>query len=645
MSPASRLRGTSSGGRRLRVLAVIIAAAITSPAAAQERLAVLEFVTVSSGPNATPELLGGLSERARQAATREVGRGYIVMTEESTVAILRDMGRTCTGKPGECEIDTGRALGAALIITGSLRVIEGTYLLDLKLFDTANAQLLDGRSAEATKQLELLSRTTEAVRVLVRTGLRTRRGAGAPPPPSPGLAGPIKEKTDDLPPMLEEAVVAFESSPAGAIVRVDADLACHPTPCKASLTLGRHEAVVEKVRYAPAEVTVDVKRGAKVSVMLQPLFGVVEVETDPPGLQIALDGKAFGRSPISPAELDPGTYEVVIDEPCFHRTGERVFLKAGDHRKLRLDAKPRMAGLKVTAADAKGSAVEAKVRVGGRDLGDTGAVLRIPVCTRSVDVTTGAFTRAVPVSLVESKVVVVQARLDTPCAPGMVGFTGGAWPSGLGARVSVDRYCLDETEVTVGAYAACVSSRACSAPRDGVQVGGNGGRTRARATPAAAGSCNGLRPERAAHPVNCVSSEQASAYCRWAHKRLPTEHEWEWAARGAERGTLYPWGDADPSGQLCWAGRPRAPGDLGTCPVGSHPDGDSPEGVKDLAGNVWEWTSSPGSSSDERVVRGGGMLTSDPLRVSATLRTFAPASAYGPGVGFRCASAPIQGAP
>ena len=183
-----------------------------------------------------------------------------------------------------------------------------------------------------------------------------------------------------------------------------------------------------------------------------------------------------------------------------------------------------------------------------------------------------------------------------------------------GDVVSVASFWLDRTEVTVSAYASCVSAGPCSDPEVGAE-------------------CNAGRPNRGAHPANCVDWDQATAYCAWLGRRLPTEEEWEWAARGGERGSVYPWGAALPGAQLCWS---REGSVAGTCPVAAYPAGRSPEGLADLAGNVWEWTSSVRGAW--RVVRGGGWGTRDAAFVRAgARRADLPADGHDSDLGFRCA--------
>jgi len=199
-----------------------------------------------------------------------------------------------------------------------------------------------------------------------------------------------------------------------------------------------------------------------------------------------------------------------------------------------------------------------------------------------------------------------------------MGSTTGADDETPPTEVSVSGVEVDVTETTAAAYAACVAAGGC--------------------TPTAHRSgCTGDDPEKQNHPINCITYKQAAAYCEWMGKRLPSETEWERVARG-DTGRPYPWGTEPPKDQACWNR-----GKLGTCEVGGFPASNTPEGVADIAGGVWEWTTSnycpyaqPACTDTRRVLRGGSWDNVDPKLLTTTVRMESLEGDQSPTVGVRC---------
>ncbi|HEX7671964.1 MAG TPA: formylglycine-generating enzyme family protein [Polyangiaceae bacterium] len=184
----------------------------------------------------------------------------------------------------------------------------------------------------------------------------------------------------------------------------------------------------------------------------------------------------------------------------------------------------------------------------------------------------GAVTRdaAVPrVSNEEHRATAPEGMLLVPGGAFVMGTdTGGQEDEHPAHRVTLKPFFLDRTEVTNGAYASCVSTGVCRSP-----------------APASAGR-NHFGPDAAfrgpEQPVSSISWDDARAYCVSVGKRLPTEAEFERAARGDDQRT-YPWGNEPPTPERAVFGTSRT-GDVAT-----HLAGAGPYGHLDLAGNVWEW--------------------------------------------------------
>ena len=208
-------------------------------------------------------------------------------------------------------------------------------------------------------------------------------------------------------------------------------------------------------------------------------------------------------------------------------------------------------------------------------------------------------------------------------------------------QVTVSAFWLDEHEVTNAAYRECVSAQVCEAPHESERLGGS-----LKVNSATQAHYYG-NPQHDHFPVVWVSWYDARDYCQWRGKRLPTEAEWEWAAKGPD-GFLYPWGNKEPSSARANY-KDAKKGD--TTAVGSY-EPSAAFGLYDMAGNVWEWTSSlsapypyrldpehedPGSKG-MRVLRGGSWVDGGSSLHSA-LRNCAGTEPDYPlaNVGFRCA--------
>jgi serine/threonine-protein kinase len=221
-----------------------------------------------------------------------------------------------------------------------------------------------------------------------------------------------------------------------------------------------------------------------------------------------------------------------------------------------------------------------------------------------------------------------------PVAPqGMVFVPGGEFAMGIDTGtlserpahpVTVNPFFIDKHEVTCDEYAKFIRATNHPAPPDWV---------------------NGVYPAGAARkPVTGISWEDANAYAQWAGKRLPTEEEWEFAARGTD-GRRFPWGNQWGPGVA--NADVTARGHQHVSNVGAHPKGPSPFGALDMAGNAWEWTASnlvayPGGElsapthDDHKVIRGGSYKDTRE-QANATFRKCYPMKGgdYSD-IGFRC---------
>jgi formylglycine-generating enzyme len=200
-------------------------------------------------------------------------------------------------------------------------------------------------------------------------------------------------------------------------------------------------------------------------------------------------------------------------------------------------------------------------------------------------------------------------------------------------NVAVPDVYIAKTETTVGQYASCVSEGAC--------------RATANADGSGPDACTWGKDTEL--PMTCVDFSMASDFCAWADAKLPSEAEWEFAARGQGEPIVYPWGEAEPTCDLAAINTDDCLPE-GAIAVCSKPAGNSARGLCDMSGNAFEWVADYYKPTYESTpvkggpvkkelefnsMRGGGYNSA--VSVKTRTRTFHPRDFFYSGMGFRCA--------
>ena len=365
------------------VVGLLVSALIAASPVDGKRVAVLEFT------NATKRQLSSLdamTDEARGGAAALLSpQGAMVLTKENMLEVLKLTGGVC--REGECEVETARNLNVDLFVVGTLSEADGALLLTLKLFETRKGELKLQQLLEARTELELVKMVKSSTTNLLAAGLSlgARRRTGTTGMGEARIAGPGGFEIADE----QSAVCQFESKPSGAVVMLDGVLLCKETPCSRPIPMGAHTVSMALEDYDEARGSIMVSPSSRrFSLSLPPSFGTISADVVPREVSLRLDGAGVTLESIGKLKVSPGEHELVVENQCFERTGQRFVIEKGAVRRLAISAEPRMAALKVKTIDGKGNSVAGEVVADGKRVGETWKPIKLPLCTKSLMVRT-----------------------------------------------------------------------------------------------------------------------------------------------------------------------------------------------------------------------------------------------------------------
>ncbi len=367
----------------------------------QTKLAVMEIDDKSGKLSKT------LLENAAEALRSEIGatnKFVLISKDRQRKAMIKgekkESWKECYDQ--SCRVQLGQALTADNILTGIVTLFGGTYTLTVELIDLAKEATIKTAKADFDGTEKGLA---EAIKSIVNQIAGTKKTF---------QTGKTGERVDEWEiGQGEETIVKFESRPADAVVMVDGKILCQKTPCSKMLTQGMHEVTIQKENYIPVANWYNIVKGGRVEANLEADFGWIEVTANYTGIDIILDGKNIGKTPITKRELNPGPHQVDSSHNCFYQTGEKFVLNRGELKKLNLLLQPKEAGIKVMAQDNVGNDLEADVLVDGKKIGQAPGSFKVPLCSREIVVQTNQLVHTEPLGLKEKEVKTVVAKLKT----------------------------------------------------------------------------------------------------------------------------------------------------------------------------------------------------------------------------------------
>ena len=529
----------------------------------KKKLAVLEF---GHGAEVEAKTAAYMVDVVRGEAVKLPDGQFLIMTKENILEMLPPETDLASCE-GACEVETGRNIGADYLITGEFIEIGGEIKASMRLYDTASGSLKASEkgAAKGVADLESVVMATAGrlMKPLGHPGPKRNRTFGADLPKLEGVVLPTLNKVAVAPTLggLGDIDVGMLQKYETAKETESAEDARASEKAAAWRVLEMHKGVSEEMRA-------EAKRRAEHWEAVAEKIGRRCLKVRSVAGRYAADKKKFvGLMKLKDSTLPRAKKDALKAE----------FDEAYGPWREALEGFER---------DCSESVIEVAKRQQAQERALAEWQAKYARGERA--------RKAVGVELIK-----------IPGGTFSMGADDGSKNERPVHRVTLPTFWISKNEITVRQYKACVSAGQCNG--DALNKYGH---------------CNWGKDGREDHPMNCVNWNQASDFAEWVNGRLPTEAEWEFAARSGGKPQAYPWGDEPATcSRAVMASGQGGCGQGSTGPVCKQPGGHTAQGVCDMAGNVWEWVEDvyvdnyKGAPTDgsarmtegpQRVFRGGG---------------------------------------
>ncbi|HRR74304.1 MAG TPA: SUMF1/EgtB/PvdO family nonheme iron enzyme [Myxococcota bacterium] len=558
---------------------------------------------------------------------------------ERVVSLKRESHTDCFDQ--SCQIELGKAVSADKSLSSQLIKIGDVCSLQSQIYDLKTETTDAGAQAEGPCTVIGIKGCIDQVVAILKEG---------------GVV-PTAQRVQDLGKGGGSAKIT--SSPSGAEVWLNDEFIGITPHIIHEKPSGTYKLRLELPDYVSNEATIVIKKG-KETIHHRELasnWGKISISSSPTGATVYLDD-VLVTDKTTPCVLDrvtPGVHVVKFFLAGHSEGTARTSVIRGKTASVAAKLEPMRGRLVVSSSYGGGSKCEGNLKIDGQIVGRTPWQGDVSAGSHTVEVQCPKGKASQQVTVAHNGRSELNILIET-CPGGWCLIPGGSFNMGSNDgddderpvhSVTVRTFEMSKTAVTFRQYRACVSAGGCTPAHvdDGTCWIWNGSKWEQGRLPS---SFQGDE-----QPVVCVDWDQAQAYARWAGGRLPTEAEWEYAARSGGRDWKYPWGNEnatceravmDDGGNGC--------GRNSTWPVCSKPRGNTTQGLCDMAGNVWEWVqdwyhdSYNGAPTDGsawerptgsvRVVRGGSWGRNAGY-VRAAVRSYDLPGVRGDLVGFRLA--------